>query len=138
MAFPNFLFLLFIICLAALFVWKAVRPDSLSWLNLALIVILGGWCGILVWNYHSISASIDGQTQSIKLLNEGNLVGEIRDIIQQRVTTFPARIETQMFDHYYYFTGFGWMVSGSYFVILSAIYGIFRLFRRQTKSAVSQ
>lgn len=138
MAFSNFLFLSFIVSLAALFIWKAFKPDSLSWLNLALIVILGGWCGIIVWSHHNISSSIASQNQSIKLLNEGNLDGEFRDIIQQRVTTFPKRIEAQMFDHYYYFSGFGWMASGSYFVLLSAIYGLFKFLRRRTKSATSQ
>lgn len=138
MAFSNILFLLFIISLAALFVWKSLRPDSLSWLNLALIVILGGWCGIIVWSHHNISFSITSQNESIKLLNEGNLVGEIRDIIQRRVTTFPKRIEAQMFDHYYYFSGFGWMASGSYFVLLSTIYGVFQFFRRRTNSTNSQ
>ena len=138
MAFSNFLFLLFITSLAALFVWKALRPDALSWLNLALIVILGGWCGIIVWSHHNISSAVKSQNLLIELLNEGNLVGENLSMLQRQVASYPKRIEAQLFDHYYYFSGFGWMASGSYFVILSASYWVFKLFRRQAKSADSQ
>lgn len=128
MTFSNFLFLSFIVCLAALFIWKALMPDSLSWLNLALIVILGGWCGIIVWGHHNISSAIKAQSRLIELLNEGTLVDGQREMIQREVSAYPKRIEAQMFDHYYYFSGFGWMVSGSYFVILSSIYWVFEIF----------
>jgi hypothetical protein len=138
MAFSNFVFLLFIVSLAGLFVWKALRPDSLSWLNLALIVILGGWCGIIVWSHHNISSAVKAQNHLIELLNEGNLAGENLAMLQRQVATYPKRIEAQMFDHYYYFSGFGWIVSGLYFVILSAIYWVLKLILRQTKSADSQ
>jgi hypothetical protein len=134
MAFSNFVFLTFIIALAALFVWKAFRPHSLSWLNLALTVILGGWCGLIVWGHHNISSSIEVQSQSIKLLKEANLDGELRGMIQRQVEAYPAQINAQLFDHYYYFSGFGWMASGSYFVVLSVIYGVFKYFRSQAKS----
>ena len=138
MAFSNLIFLLFIVSLAGMFVWKSFRPDALSWLNLALIVILGGWCGIIVWSHHNISSAIKSQNLLIELLNDGNLVGENLGMLQRQVASYPKRIEAQLFDHYYYFSGFGWMASGSYFVILSAIYWGYELFRRLTKSAYSQ
>lgn len=137
MAFSNFVFLLFIASLAGLFAWKALRPASLSWLNLALLVILGGWCGIIVWSHHNISSAIKTQTYLIELLQEGSLAGENLAMLQRQVAAYPKRIESQMFDHYYYFSGFGWMASGAYFVVLSACYWVFKLIRRQTKSTES-
>ena len=123
MAFSNFVLLLFIISLAALFGWKALRPETLSWLNLALIVVLGGWCGILVWSHNNISSTITAHEQTLELLNDGNLAHEYKSFLQQQVKTYPSRINSQMYDHYYYFTGFGWLISGSYFVLLTSFYG---------------
>lgn len=119
--------------LAGLFVWKARQNDSISWLNLGLITVLGGWCALLLWHHSCISSSISTYETSVKLLSEKKYFEnnpEIKQIFQSTVDNHPRELGRLLMDHYRIFTGYGWLISLSYFAALSAAFGTFKLICR--------
>ena len=134
MTLSQFLLVAFAAFLAGLFVWKAYQKDAISWLNLFLITVLGGWCALLVWHHSSISSSISTYELSVKLLSDKRHFEndpEIKGIFQSNVDNHPSELSRLLMDHYRIFTGYGWAISLSYFAALSATFGIFKLITRQ-------
>jgi hypothetical protein len=134
MTFSELLLLTFYLFLAGLFVHKARNPKSMSWLTLGLTTVLGGWCALLLWNYSCISSSIKAQQTAIELLRNNKFFETdpaLRKLIQDKVSSHPDELSRMLMDHYRVFTGYGWMVSLSYFGILSGAYGVFKLLNRK-------
>lgn len=136
MILSEILLVAFATFLAGLFVWKARHNDAISWLSLGIITVLGGWCALLLWHHSCISSSISTYETAVKILSDQNAQQylennpKIKEVFKFTVDSHPRELNIMLMNHYRIFTGFGWLYSTSYFITLSAVYGIYKLIKR--------